>query len=94
MRNVRVQLMSILWRAQLRAILKTKEERKSRKLLSGWVGASTRAENLPPSGPELAGATGASSKWGLGRANKALTDRTSSAVSLILHLEVHDGVHR
>lgn len=48
MRNVRVQLMSILWRAQLRAILKTEEERKSRKLLSGWGRVSTRAENLPP----------------------------------------------
>ena len=94
MRNVRVQLMSILWRAQLRAILKTEEERKSRKLLSGWGRVSTRAENLPPSGPGVAGATGASSTWGLGKANKALTDRTSSAMSLKPHLQVHDGVHR
>ena len=59
MRNVRVQLISILWRAQLRAILKTKEERKSQELLSGWDRASTRTEVSLPLGPEVAGATGA-----------------------------------
>lgn len=88
-----MQLISTPWRTQLRAILKTKEERKSQKLLSGWDRASTRTEVSLPVGPEAAGATGASSKWELSRANKPLTDN-SSAISLKLHLQVHDGIHR